>query len=113
MRINRFLEHKNSQISLKYMNKGTDFGVYLGKDLIATVQLDVRSEPWPDTTPPYLEVSGLEIKEKFRGKGYGKEVLDLIKNYAISEKCKSIQLNYYKSINDSCSNISKRKYSFF
>jgi ribosomal protein S18 acetylase RimI-like enzyme len=66
-----------------------DFGIYQDKNLIATLFLDDEE--------PELFIRGLDVKEKFRNKGYGKKILDLIKDYAIKEGFKYITLNYYKS----------------
>ena len=66
-----------------------DWGIYSGDNLISVFYLDDEK--------PDLFIRGLEIKEEFRGKGYGKKVLDLIRNYAKSKKYKFLTLNFYKS----------------
>lgn len=66
-----------------------DWGIYSDGNLIAVFYLDDEK--------PDLFIRGLEVKEEFRGKGYGKKVLDLIRNYAKSKKYKFLTLNFYKT----------------
>ncbi len=74
----------------EWMEEGmSDFGIYQDKYLIATFFLDNER--------PELFIRGLDVKEQFRNKGYGKKILDLIKDYAIKERFKYLTLNYYKS----------------
>lgn len=66
-----------------------DWGIYSDGNLIAVFYLDDEK--------PDLFIRGLEVKEEFRGKGYGKKVLDLIRNYAKSKRYKFLTLNFYKT----------------
>ena len=73
-----------------WMEEGmADYGVYDEDKLIATVFLDDDKS--------HLWIRGLEVKKEFRGKGYGKRVLDAIVKWAKNNKFKCIELNYHKS----------------
>ena len=96
--IMKYIRHKVTD-DMGWMKPGmADWGIYSGDNLVAVFYLDDEK--------PDLFIRGLEIKEEFRGKGYGKKVLDLIRNYAKSKKYKFLTLNFYKS-ND----IAKKLYS--
>ena len=96
-----YIKENSNQLLMKYirheviddygwMEPGmADYGIYLGDKLVAVFYLDDEK--------PELFIRGLEIKEEFRGKGYGKKILDLIKDYGKSKKYKFLTLNFYKS----------------
>ena len=87
--IMKYIRHKVTD-DMGWMKPGmADWGIYSGDNLVAVFYLDDEK--------PDLFIRGLEIKEEFRGKGYGKKVLDLIRNYAKSKKYKFLTLNFYKS----------------
>jgi GNAT superfamily N-acetyltransferase len=103
------------QLSLKYIRPDVtddmgwrkpgmaDWGVFKNDELVAVFYLDDEK--------PDLYIRGFEIKEDFRGKGYGKKVLDLIKSYAKSKKFKFLTLNFYKS--NKVAEHLYRSYGFF
>lgn len=97
----QILKENSEQLTLKYirwesidddgwMKPGmADWGVFINDELVSVFDLE--------DDKPDLFIKGLEIKEQFRGKGYGRKVLDLIKEHAKSKKFKFLTLNFYKS----------------
>ena len=78
----QILKENSEQLTLKYIRSESidddgwikpgmaDWGIFINDELVSVFYLE--------DDKPDLFIKGLEIKEQFRGKGYGRKVLDLI-----------------------------------
>ncbi|MFS0672337.1 N-acetyltransferase [Ornithinibacillus sp. 179-J 7C1 HS] len=94
----RFKEYGNQELSMledlqsNIVENNSDspfYGIYYGDTLIARMSLykvDKKYDKFFDPPHDYLELWKLEVLPHYRGKGYGRKLVDFAKTYALPIK---------------------------
>ncbi|WP_028782675.1 N-acetyltransferase [Thalassobacillus devorans] len=94
----RFKEYGNQELSMledlqsnivENDSESPFFGIYYGNALIARMSLyrvDAKYDQYFDPSQDYLELWKLEVLPDYRGKGYGKALVDFAKSYNLPIK---------------------------